>query len=396
MGTARIEHPSRARNVLLRVPAFLLLTVVLAGCFGQTDSSRQDEIYFAFGTVKDESGLPIEGATIVASGNYGTAETDEHGRWSLAGLNGGVVVTPSKDKWFFQPTQQLVHENSRQAHFTGLRAGSSFTIKTELIGPEHSYPIADAIVTVADQVAITGPDGRAFVHHLERDQQYEVTVATDFAVSSHTETLTENVPVPVEMSYPVDLDDEEFREGIFPEGILPDRTVNVRWPRGATIKVFFDYEDASGMNEADRTSAESLALETFQSWFRDAHGDNPYLRWGGKVNNEARADVIIRMMHDEAFYDTFSEARGTHDVAFISYFMLYNYVVMGEIWLRVDALDERTYARTFGRILGLGRLSGSGLNRSIMGDGDLEMPTDNDLLMLRIKMHLPAGIPYNP
>lgn len=103
-----------------------------------------------------------------------------------------------------------------------------------------------------------------------------------------------HVPVPL----PSAINHDEFMNIIFWDG---ER--NIRWRRGTEIKVYFDYEGAPNMAPADRLAAEAQALREMQAWLDPPGALGPYLRWGGQVHDPDLANVIVYMLHDDAWLE---------------------------------------------------------------------------------------------
>lgn len=369
------------------------IALIAAGCANTSGPAPNEQIFFAFGTVTDENGVGVEGVELYADGHAGIAETDENGRWSLGGLQGNTVITPAKDGWYFNPPQVTVNFQNREGYFEALRSGSTIVLQARLNGPEATYPLQDAVVTIAGRSARTNASGQAFVHHLNADEPVNWVVETDFAIYGGFETSPRDITVLADL--PPDITDAHFRDGIF----YRDR--NDRWERGETITVYFDYDAVLGLTDMQRRQFEEDVLREFASWFEGVDFVNPVLRWGGKVHHELDANVIIRLVDDERFLVRFPEYADREQLPpSVRVPRSHNgYTVLVEYWVRMDGLNPRpgTYARWLGRILGLGTInSATAPEESVMRTSHRAgEATDLDRLMLAIKMHLPPQIPYS-
>lgn len=180
--------------------------------------------------------------------------------------------------------------------------GATVAVTTELVGPEHLYPLLNARVELNGETQQTKMSGRASFSNVPRDQLATVQAVTDFASVSQQTMVSASMVWHVPIMLPEMMNADEFRNSLFWEG---DR--NLRWRRGAEIRVYFDYEHAPNMPLAEREAAEAQAIEEFQSWFPPPGHPAPYLRWGGQVSSPGQANVIVHMMHNEAFAEHYPE-----------------------------------------------------------------------------------------
>lgn len=269
----------------------------------------------------------------------------------------------------------------------------------ELVGPEYTYPVQDAVVQVGRERKRTGPSGKAGFSSVPKDQHIKLAVRTDFASVSQEQALTGNTTWSVPINLPPLINDDELRNSIFWDG-----RANWRFERGTVIRVYFDYDERGGaaLTESEKRRFEQDVLREFQSWFEDGERLGSFLRWGGQVDHELDANLIIRLVSDETFFARFTHYEDPETAPSHSpFFRFHNdYIVIAELWVRIDKLESRPslYAQWFGRLAYLGRLSGRDVQRheSVMNWSDhAEQPTDLDRLMVKIKMHLPPLIPYN-
>lgn len=396
---ARVRPPFPRRHRLVPVLGLLVVALTAAGCADAPGLAPTEQIYFAFGTVTDEDGAGVEAVELQIrnQGNVQVAKTDEHGRWSGPGLRGSAVVIPAKENWYFSPAEKTVTFDNREVHFRAYRAGSTVVVHALLAGPEGVYPLQDATVWVNGRSARTDSSGRAFVHHLDLEEDLEWTLETDFGTFHGFETAAENIVV--EAYLPLEITETHFRDGVFYYG-----NGNYRWEPETTFTVYFDYDERGGaaLTESEKRRFEQDVLREFQSWFEDGERLGSFLRWGGQVDHELDANLIIRLVSDETFFARFTHYEDPETAPSHSpFFRFHNdYIVIAELWVRIDKLESRPslYAQWFGRLAYLGRLSGRDVQRheSVMNWSDhAEQPTDLDRLMVKIKMHLPPLIPYN-
>ena len=95
----------------------LLAALLLAAVIGFTGCGQ---VYSVYGRVADELDQGIANVTITFYGGYsGTTTTYADGNWSKDGLQGAVIVTPSKEGWVFDPTNRQVFNASSGVDFVG-------------------------------------------------------------------------------------------------------------------------------------------------------------------------------------------------------------------------------------------------------------------------------------
>lgn len=103
----------------------VLVALFLAGCGGGVS---KPPAYSVSGKIVDSNGNGIPNVTLGFSGSFGVATTDNTGRWSKAGLNGDVTITPVKDSWTFE-TKKVTKADSN-VNFTGIRKTYPLTVTT--------------------------------------------------------------------------------------------------------------------------------------------------------------------------------------------------------------------------------------------------------------------------
>lgn len=100
-----------------RLLLILAFAVLLAAC-GGTGPPVADDSYTAEGAIVDRNETPVPRAALHFSGDQGTAETGDDGRWTKAGLQGTVVVTPMKEGYEFDPPSREINPTfARQVNF---------------------------------------------------------------------------------------------------------------------------------------------------------------------------------------------------------------------------------------------------------------------------------------
>lgn len=370
-------HRTARPKMLLAVA--IVLAIALAGCL----PFQTDQLYFAYGTVRDQQGLPVPGVTIIAEGGKITTETDHLGRWTLAGLRDETVIHAQKHRWAFAPVSATVSPDLRKADFVGIPEGLKALVQLKLDLPERAVPIQDATLRIAGQTVRTDEHGHAAVYHLEPNRPYSASVETLFGEFILQGTLGADATLPLTLDLSRKTDTEALMRATVGTG-----TTHPRWPMGATISVYFDYTEAPPMSSAERTAVEAQALDEIRSWLRDADADNPYLRWDGRVARRTDATVTIRFVDRETFIRETSESSVPPSSR---WFYEDNYIREGIITTTVDwrPLGPGGYARAFGNLLGL-RYPGTSGPRSVLRSSDsLTEASDWDLLALKVKMHLP-------
>ncbi len=86
----------RGRKATIGMVIVGLALLLLVGCTGGGGTSK----YAVSGTVTGVDDKGIKGVALSFEG-FGTAETDEDGKWRKDGLSGNVKVSPTKDGWAF-------------------------------------------------------------------------------------------------------------------------------------------------------------------------------------------------------------------------------------------------------------------------------------------------------
>lgn len=103
----------------------LLLTLflslfLLSGCILLDIIEEELDFYSVSGVVADEEDQGIEGVRIDFSGVFESTETDSQGQWSKTRLQGTVTVTPHKEGYAFQPSEETVDRESDAVDFLAL------------------------------------------------------------------------------------------------------------------------------------------------------------------------------------------------------------------------------------------------------------------------------------
>lgn len=410
--------------------AIIALALFIAGCsngVGEILGGKRDEISFVNGTVLDGDGRPMAGVQIV--GNTRTTTTDASGRWTMSGLTDEILLTPRLDKWRFEPTSRRAKPGAANLRFTGYRLGSSYLFNVTIEGPEHSYPIEGAFVRINGESAYTDVTGTAVMHHVnpdETDEPLEFTVKTDFYEHSWVEsapgtgessgsgstgtggsadparsrTASHSIPLPAHV-WPEDLVDGIFNYGNY----------NFRWERGAEVTLFVRHYGSQYTSASDRRFLDDLAEASLEAWLQPAEAADPaggagpagatvpYLVWGGRAHNEDDATLIIHLVHGSPVGDDIpaelenSTSLMRYDSRRIGEF---SYRTRVEVWIAADQLPRaaNVFHPFFGRAFGVSPFR-SGLGRSVIYDYNIPEPTELDITLLRMKMHIPP-LPYDP
>lgn len=276
----------------------------------------------------------------------------------------------------------------------------SVIVSVRLVGPEFNYPLQNAVVTVNGERLVTDRGGRVNFRGLTDGREYTATVKTEFAEVTETARVSANTVWTVPISLPEIIDDDHFKNIVFWEGVD-----NRRWAWGDTVTVFFDYSRGQNMPPEERAAAEAQALAEFAGWFQDADPRDPFLIWGGRASKEEDGRIVVHMMHDDGFFEQFPEDKpsegGFSPVGGMGIFggVINDVATRGELWFRVDccAHQQGLYAHEFGHALGFHHPAGGFSGRSVMSPlVSVEGVTPVDRALMQVKMHLPAGIDYNP
>ncbi len=94
----------------------LFFAMVLAGCGGEVKPT----VYNVSGTILDSHGAGVPDVDLLLSGGFGTAKTNQEGKWSAVDLTGTVTVTPQKNGRYFVPQNIELTGASNSVDFTGL------------------------------------------------------------------------------------------------------------------------------------------------------------------------------------------------------------------------------------------------------------------------------------
>jgi hypothetical protein len=103
-----------------------LALLLLVGCTGGGGTSK----YAVSGTVTGVDGDGIKGVALSFEG-FGTAETDEDGKWRKDGLSGTVKVSPAKDGWAFEPSSRTVSKADSSVNFVATMLEYPLTIQVQ-------------------------------------------------------------------------------------------------------------------------------------------------------------------------------------------------------------------------------------------------------------------------
>lgn len=79
------------------ISVIFLVIIILASCGGGSNNPAQST-YTVSGEIIEADGGGAEGVTIYFSGGFGTAETNNKGKWSKSGLKGEVEISPAKSE----------------------------------------------------------------------------------------------------------------------------------------------------------------------------------------------------------------------------------------------------------------------------------------------------------
>ena len=106
----------RSRRATIGMVIVGLALLLLVGCTGGGGTSK----YAVSGTVTGVDGNGIKGVALSFEG-FGTADTDEDGKWRKDGLSGTVKVSPTKDGWAFEPSSRTVSKADSSVNFVATK-----------------------------------------------------------------------------------------------------------------------------------------------------------------------------------------------------------------------------------------------------------------------------------
>ncbi|MFP4662408.1 MAG: fibronectin type III domain-containing protein, partial [Halanaerobiales bacterium] len=138
--------------------------------------------FTASGQVTDSvTGEGLEGVNIQVGDN--NVLTDTSGNWSVSGLNGNLMVTPSMEGWWFSPYSTNVYEENPTANFTGQTAADTPNAPTIIEG--------DGRLTVEWEPVLRG--AYYYVYYATVDDSEEAVLAVgDITTTRYTITELEN------------------------------------------------------------------------------------------------------------------------------------------------------------------------------------------------------------
>jgi len=119
-------------------------------------SGPEDEIYFEVsylvsGTVRDEEGFAIEGATVSAAGK--SALSDLSGHFTLSGLSGNALVEASKEGYSFKTGPIDVKGPTRDLEFV------AYNRVAGRVADAFGNGLEGVTISSGDRSAVTDPDG---------------------------------------------------------------------------------------------------------------------------------------------------------------------------------------------------------------------------------------------
>jgi len=190
---------------------FVFLAFIFAGCDGV-----EPETYFVSGQVLDNKGVGIEGVMLNFSGGFGTAETDENGKWSKPGLEGTVTITPVKEGWTFEPENLEVSAEAVDVDFVGeiVVSAIKYTLKIKVEGegkvdpPEgvYDYEEGDEV-----QLEATPEEDWAFSHWVGDVEEQDAAATT--VIMDEDKTIKAVFEKEFE-DHPIEFNDENLEKAI--------------------------------------------------------------------------------------------------------------------------------------------------------------------------------------
>jgi len=116
----------RSRKATIGMVIVGLALLLLVGCTGGGGTSK----YAVSGTVTGVDDKGIKGVALSFEG-FGTAETDEDGKWRKDGLSGNVKVSPAKDGWVFEPSSRTVSKADSSVNFVATKLEYTLNLTIE-------------------------------------------------------------------------------------------------------------------------------------------------------------------------------------------------------------------------------------------------------------------------
>ena len=114
----------RSEKPVTRILVIGLVFLMIVGCTGGGGESK----YTVSGMIADSDGKGIEDVALSFE-RFGTAVTDENGKWKKDGLSGTVDVIPAKEGWSFAPRIRAISEPDQKVDFV---AKPSFLIQVAI------------------------------------------------------------------------------------------------------------------------------------------------------------------------------------------------------------------------------------------------------------------------
>ncbi|MBU1169764.1 MAG: carboxypeptidase-like regulatory domain-containing protein [Proteobacteria bacterium] len=174
-------------NTILCFSFIIFITMGLAGCK-------------LSGCITTADGVPLEGVTLVLSGNTnGTTTTDSNGNYEFEVPNNDAdyTITPSLNRYAFTPERYDVQSNKSTVDgldFTGERV--AYTLSGTLKTRYFDDPIINATLRVSGDASATSST--------DINGNFELDIPTDFGTYTITPTLTRYVFNPAHIDITVD------------------------------------------------------------------------------------------------------------------------------------------------------------------------------------------------
>ena len=167
----------RSRRATIGMVIVGLALLLLVGCTGGGGTLN----YAVSGTITDVDGNGIKGVAL-SFYLFGTADTDEDGKWRKDGLSETVEVAPTKDGWVFEPSSRTVSKADFSVNFVATRLEYPLTIQVQGEGTVNQEVVVAAQGTEYEhgtQVQLTAVPATGWrFSHWEGDLEGNENLAT--------------------------------------------------------------------------------------------------------------------------------------------------------------------------------------------------------------------------
>lgn len=174
-----------AKNSLLKIVSMFVLMIIGMSFFVGCSLGKTDSTYAISGIiVDDETNAPVE--NVLISSEMGDVYTDKDGKYTINGINGAILVKPSKDGYHFEMQSKKVTGKGDDANFVASKEYElSGIVKNNYVGVPNAKvkisSLAGEFETTSDEngkFKMAGVAGVAKVSCLVDDVEFFNSTAT--------------------------------------------------------------------------------------------------------------------------------------------------------------------------------------------------------------------------